>query len=89
MSWSVRLQNSQYLAKCGCILYNSSHILPDGPVKNESTAPRHNPHTNQAQQSYFDILFGKLSEERKTKLTQNLKHYCKRDTLVVMEIVRS
>jgi len=87
LSWSLRLQNSQYLAKFGCVLYISSHILPDGPVTNYSSAPRHNPHTNQAQQSYFDILFGKLSEKRKTELTQNLKHYCELDTLEMVEII--
>lgn len=58
-----------------------------GPVMTDNPAPTHLPGTIQAKQSYFDSLFGKLSKEPKTRLTQNLKHCSKLDTLAMVEIV--
>ena len=43
----------------------------------------------QAQQSYFDIISGKLSEQHKAKLVNDLKNYCRLDTLAMVEIVSS
>lgn len=43
----------------------------------------------QAQQTYFDIISGALSEERKTRLIQDLKDYCKLDTLAMVRIAES
>ena len=41
----------------------------------------------QAQKSYLHITPGKLSDKHKVKLTQNLKHCSKLDTLAMAEII--